>query len=132
LLFFIRNIYSIAKPLLGLILLNESKFFNEIKQQLLFGHSQVKQNNLSNALDNLMTGIDRNLAERNKENFTQNLVQFRNETQEATINADEAFVPLGTTSSSTGPSIHIPVTIVMSNMIPVSASGAATEDLMNW
>ena len=126
-----RNIYTISKPLLGLILLNENKFFTEIKQQLLYGHTQAKQAILSTALDSLMTGIDRTLTEANKENFTQNMTQFRSDIQDSitTTNAD-----VGVTSALSTSSVNsnVPVTITISNLIPSSSSSATApvEELM--
>ena len=110
--------------------MNENKFFTEIKQQLLYGHTQAKQAILSTALDSLMTGIDRTLTEANKENFTQNVTQFRSDIQDSitTSNAD-----LGVTSvlSSSSVNSNVPVTITISNLIPSSSSAAApVEELM--
>ncbi|CAF0800050.1 unnamed protein product [Adineta ricciae] len=124
-----KNIYTISKPLLGLILLNENKFFTEIKQQLLYGHTQAKQAILSTALDSLMTGIDRTLTETNKENFTQNVTQFRSDIQDSitTTNAD-----LGVTSvlSSSSVNSNVPVTINISNLMSSSSTAAPVEELM--
>lgn len=124
-----KNIYTISKPLLGLILLNENKFFTDIKQQLLYGHTQVKQAVLSTALDNLMTGIDRTLTEANKENFTQNIIQFRSDIQESlNVNIETS---QGNTVSSTMNSTNVPITINISNLIPSSsATTAPVEELM--
>ena len=126
-----KNIYAISKPLLGLVLLNENKFFTDIKQQLLYGHTQAKQAVLSTALDNLMTGIDRTLTETNKENFTQNMIQFRSDLQESlNVNIETA---TGNTSSSTMNSTNVPITINISNLIPSSSSSATAapvEELM--
>lgn len=110
-----RNIYTAAKPLIGLILLNENQFFTEIKQQILFGHTPSKQATLSSALESLMTGIDRTLTEKNKENFTQNLLQFRNEIQDSLRNADD---PIASATSTGITSMNIPVTIVATSSIP--------------
>jgi hypothetical protein len=127
----LRDIYAVAKPLLGLILLNENQFFTEIKQQLLYGHAQVKQTNLSIALDNLMIGIDRTLTERNKENFIQNLIQFRNEIQDSLRNADDHLLLSSSISSSTGSSIRIPMNnISISNQLPLSSYMTSLEELM--
>ncbi len=129
---FFRNIYTVSKPLLGLILLNENKFFTEIKQQLLYGHTQAKQAILSTALDNLMTGIDRTLTESNKENFTQNITQFRSDIQDSlnVNNTELSSIPVSSSSSSTI-STNVPVTINISNLIPSSSSTAApVEELM--
>jgi hypothetical protein len=124
-----RNIYSISKPLLGLILLNENKFFTEIKQQLLYGHTQAKQAVLSTALDSLMTGIDRTLTEANKENFTQNITQFRSDIQDSlnVNNPESSSIPV---SSSSTNSTNVPVTIAISNLIPSSSTTAPVEELM--
>jgi hypothetical protein len=125
-----RNIYAISKPLLGLILLNENKFFTEIKQQLLYGHTQAKQAILSTALDNLMTGIDRTLTESNKENFTQNITQFRSDIQDSlnVNNTELSSIPVSSSSSTI--STNIPVTIAISNLIPSSSMTAPVEELM--
>jgi hypothetical protein len=127
--FFFRNIYSVSKPLLGLILLNENKFFTEIKQQLLYGHTQAKQAVLSTALDSLMTGIDRTLTESNKENFTQNITQFRSDIQDSlnVNNPESSSIPV---SSSSTNSTNVPVTIAISNLIPSSSTTAPVEELM--
>jgi hypothetical protein len=130
---FFRNIYTVSKPLLGLILLNENKFFTEIKQQLLYGHLQAKQAILSTALDNLMTGIDRTLTEANKENFTQNITQFRSDIQDSlnVNNIELTSIPVSSSSSSSTISTNIPVTINISNLIPSSSTAAApVEELM--
>ncbi|CAF3141426.1 unnamed protein product [Rotaria socialis] len=124
-----KNIYTVSKPLLGLILLNENNFFTEIKQQLLYGHTQAKQAILSTALDNLMRGIDRTLKESNKENFTQNITQFRSDIQESlnVNNTELSSIPVS--SSSTLPT-NVPVTIAISNLIPSSSTTAPVEELM--
>ncbi|CAF4790790.1 unnamed protein product, partial [Rotaria sp. Silwood1] len=128
-----KNIYTVSKPLLGLILLNENKFFTEIKQQLLYGHTQAKQAILSTALDNLMTGIDRTLKESNKENFTQNITQFRSNVQDA-LNVNTIIlssIPVSSSSSSSSNvSTNVPVTIAISNSIPSSSMTAPVEELM--
>ncbi|CAF1465907.1 unnamed protein product [Adineta steineri] len=125
-----KNIYTVSKPLLGLILLNENKFFTEIKQQLLYGHTQVKQAVLSTALDNLMTGIDRTLTESNKENFTQNITQFRSDIQDSLNVTDTKSSSTSVPSSSSIISTNIPVTIAVSNLIPSSSTTAPVEELM--
>lgn len=128
---FQRNIYTLAKPLLGLILLNENKFFTEIKQQLLYGHPQQRQATLSTALDNLMMGIDRNLNERNKENFSQNLIQFRNDIQDSNTNTDEQNASSNSISSTVGVSVHIPVSVSSSNSVPRTEAFVSPLELMS-
>lgn len=129
-----------SKPLLGLILLNENQFFTEIKQQLLYGHSQAKQAILSAALDKLMTGIDRTLTQLNKEHFTQNITQFRNEMQDSLRGTMVNNPDLSSSFSSTPTSAaflasastiasNVPVTITVSTLIP-SSSAAPLEELM--
>lgn len=136
-----RNIYAVSKPLLGLILLNENQFFTDIKQQLLFGHTQAKQAVLSTALDKLMTGIDRNLTQVNKEHFTQNITQFRNDIQDSlrgtlmttsdraslssSVTLSSSFLSSASTVAST-----MPVTIAISTLIPSSSAAAPVEELM--
>ena len=122
-----RNIYAASKPLLGLILLNENQFFTEIRQQLLYGHSQVKQTVLSAALDKLMSGIDRTLSENNKESFTQNLTQFRNDIQDSMrIHDDElSSVPALPSDARTSADTRIGMPTLL-----LSTSAAPTEELM--
>ena len=139
----VRNIYAVSKPLLGLVLLNENQFFTEIKQQLLFGHTQAKQVVLSAALDNLMTGIDRTLTQINKEHFTQNITKFRSDIQDSLrgmmINNNElpsalSSMPLSSSFLSSASSIatNVPVTIAISTLIPSTSSSStvAVEELM--
>ena len=141
----LRNIYAVSKPLLGLILLNENQFFTEIKQQLLFGHTQAKQAVLSTALDKLMTGIDRTLTQVNKEHFTQNITQFRNDIQDSLrgmminnnteLSSTVSAMPLSSSFLSSASSIatNVPVTIAISTLIPSSSSSSSTvavEELM--
>ncbi|CAF4009991.1 unnamed protein product, partial [Rotaria magnacalcarata] len=136
------NIYAVSKPLLGLILLNENQFFTEIKQQLLYGHTQTKQAVLSTALDKLMTGIDRTLTQVNKEHFTQNITQFRNDIQDSLrgmminnnndLSSFMSSIPLSSSFLSTASAIatNVPVTIAISTLIPSSSSAAPVEELM--
>lgn len=88
---------------------------------------------LSAALDSLMTGIDRTLTEANKENFTQNITQFRNDIQDSmNINNPEASVNASLPSTAMASS-NVPVTISIPNLIATSSSATATapvEELM--
>jgi hypothetical protein len=138
---FFRNIYAVSKPLLGLILLNENQFFTEIKQQLLYGHTQAKQAVLSTALDKLMTGIDRTLTQINKEHFTQNITQFRNDIQDSLrgmminnndLSSSISAIPLSSSFLSSASTIatNVPVTIAISTLIPSSSTTAPVEELM--
>ncbi|CAF4563900.1 unnamed protein product [Rotaria sp. Silwood1] len=136
-----KNIYAVSKPLLGLILLNENQFFTEIKQQLLYGHTQAKQAILSTALDKLMTGIDRTLTQINKEHFTQNITQFRNDIQDSLrgmminnndLSSSISSIPLSSSFLSSASTIatNVPVTIAISTLIPSSSTSAPVEELM--
>lgn len=119
--------------MLGLILLNENKFFTDIKQQLLFGHTQAKQAILSTALDSLMTGIDRTLTEANKENFTQNMTQFRSDIQDSLnvlLPEPPMTIPVSSSSTSSTNSTNIRIPIVNSNVVPSSSTTAPVEELM--
>jgi hypothetical protein len=121
--------------------LNENQFFTEIKQQLLYGHTQAKQVVLSTALDKLMTGIDRTLTQINKEHFTQNITQFRNDIQDSLrgmminntdLSSSISSIPLSSSFLSSASTIatNVPVTIAISTLIPSSSSTAPVEELM--
>lgn len=122
--------------------MNENQFFTEIKQQLLYGHTQAKQAVLSTALDKLMTGIDRTLTQVNKEHFTQNITQFRNDIQDSLrgmmINNNDLSSSSSSSLSyassflSTASTIatNIPVTIAISTLLPSSSTTAPVEELM--
>ena len=122
--------------------MNENQFFTEIKQQLLYGHTQAKQAVLSTALDKLMTGIDRTLTQMNKEHFTQNITQFRNDIQDSLrgmiINNNDLSASMSLSSSFLSSvsaiATNIPVTIPISSLISSSSSSssvaAPVEELM--
>ncbi|XP_026472261.1 exportin-7 isoform X1 [Ctenocephalides felis] len=71
-----RNQWSMSRPLLGLILLNED-FFNEMRANLIAQQPRDKQAAMAQWFDNLMEGIERNLLTKNRDRFTQNLSMFR-------------------------------------------------------
>src|SRR5205823_1469394 len=109
--------------------------------QLLYGHTQSKQAVLSTALDKLMTGIDRTLTQINKEHFTQNITQFRNDIQDSLrgmmINNNElsssiSSIPLSSSflSSASARATNVPVTIAISTLLPSSSTTAPVEELM--
>ncbi|KTF88508.1 hypothetical protein cypCar_00029762 [Cyprinus carpio] len=64
-----RNQWSMSRPLLGLILLNE------------------KQQAMHLCFENLMEGIERNLLTKNRDRFTQNLSVFRREVNDSMKNS---------------------------------------------
>lgn len=71
-----RNQWSMSRPLLGLILLNED-YFQQLRQQLISSQPPDKQAVMAQWFDNLMRGVERNLLTKNRDRFTQNLSLFR-------------------------------------------------------
>merc|ERR1712126_414114 len=68
-----RNQWSMSRPLLGLILLNED-YFQQLRDQVLKSEMSRVQHN---KIKNLMDGIKIDLSTRNRDRFTQNLSVFR-------------------------------------------------------
>lgn len=60
--------WSMSRPLLGLILLQED-YFGQLKAQLIAGQSVDKQQPIACYFDSLMDGIERNLTTKNKDKF---------------------------------------------------------------
>ncbi|XP_031210456.1 ran-binding protein 17 isoform X1 [Mastomys coucha] len=77
-----RNQWSVSRPLLGLILLNE-KYFNELRASLINSQPLPKQEVLAQCFRNLMEGVEQNLSVKNRDRFTQNLSVFRRDVAEA-------------------------------------------------
>ncbi|XP_076368513.1 ran-binding protein 16 isoform X1 [Tachypleus tridentatus] len=71
-----RNQWSMSRPLLGLILLNE-EYFHQLRQNIVQTQPPDKQAPMAQWFDNLMEGIERNLLTKNRDRFTQNLSVFR-------------------------------------------------------
>ncbi|GFQ72460.1 exportin-7 [Trichonephila clavata] len=71
-----RNQWSMSRPLLGLILLNE-EYFNQLRQSIINSQLPEKRCIMATWFDSLMDGIERNLQTKNRERFTQNLSVFR-------------------------------------------------------
>merc|ERR1712080_340529 len=71
-----RNQWSMSRPLLGLILLNED-YFQQLRDQIAQTQNSRFQAKISKALHNLMDSIEGHLAIRNRDKFTQNLSVFR-------------------------------------------------------
>ncbi|XP_054168577.1 exportin-7-like [Oppia nitens] len=71
-----RNQWSMSRPLLGLILLNE-EYFNQLRQSIISQQPSDKQSSMAQWFDNLMEGIERSLLTKNRDRFTQNLSVFR-------------------------------------------------------
>lgn len=70
-----RNQWTISKPLLGLILLNED-YFNELRRSIISQQPAEKQTTMNHLFDNLMQGIERNMLSKNRERFEMNLNIF--------------------------------------------------------
>ncbi|EPR58512.1 importin-beta N-terminal domain-containing protein, partial [Toxoplasma gondii TgCatPRC2] len=69
------SVWSMSRPLLGLILLQEQEFLT-IKQQLLEQQSKEKKSKLEGFFGDLMSDVDSSLENKNKDQFTRNLYQF--------------------------------------------------------
>ncbi|XP_054980732.1 ran-binding protein 17 [Sorex araneus] len=77
-----RNQWSVSRPLLGLILLNE-KCFRELRASLINTQPPPKQELLAQCFRNLMQGVEQSLSVKNRDRFTQNLSVFRRDVAEA-------------------------------------------------
>merc|ERR1719342_1114749 len=71
-----RNQWSMSRPLLGLILLNED-YFQNLRDQVISSQPTDKRGSMMTWFENLMEGIERNLLTKNRDRFTQNLSVFR-------------------------------------------------------
>ncbi|XP_046851290.1 exportin-7-like isoform X2 [Xenia sp. Carnegie-2017] len=71
-----KNQWSMSRPLLGLILLNE-KYFTELEQTLVASQSINKQQTMVECFKALMLNVERSLSGKNRDRFTQNLSVFR-------------------------------------------------------
>lgn len=63
-----RNQWSMSRPLLGLILLNE-EYFGQLRQSLVGSQPVDKQATMSQWFDSLMDGIERNLLTKNRDRW---------------------------------------------------------------
>ena len=71
-----KNQWSLSRPLLGLILLNED-YFQQLRQSLIQNQPPDKQQSMAQWFEDLMEGIERNLTTKNRDHFTQNVSLFR-------------------------------------------------------
>ncbi|XP_066968939.1 exportin-7 isoform X7 [Macrobrachium rosenbergii] len=71
-----RNQWSMSRPLLPLILLN-NEYFGQLRQQIISQQAPDKQGAMAQWFDSLMEGIEPNLLTKNRDKFTQNLSVFR-------------------------------------------------------
>uniref|UniRef100_A0A8I6AH01 Exportin 7 n=1 Tax=Rattus norvegicus TaxID=10116 RepID=A0A8I6AH01_RAT len=81
-----RNQWSMSRPLLGLILLNE-KYFSDLRNSIVNSQPPEKQQAMHLCFENLMEGIERNLLTKNRDRFTQNLSAFRREVNDSMKNS---------------------------------------------
>ncbi|DBA92724.1 hypothetical protein WJX77_011928 [Trebouxia sp. C0004] len=72
------NQWSMSRPMLSLILLNE-QIYNELKHRIIASQPADKQMHLSSCLEKLMTDVQRNLEPKNRDKFTQNLTIVRHD-----------------------------------------------------
>ncbi|TPX35726.1 hypothetical protein SmJEL517_g01976 [Synchytrium microbalum] len=72
------NQWSLSRPLLPLILL-QKEHFNYYTAQLVLSQLPERQEILSKALQQLMEGVEFNLLPKNRDRFTQQLLNFRRE-----------------------------------------------------
>lgn len=64
-----RNQWSMSRPLLGLILLNED-YFNQLRQTIISQQQPIeKQVTMNQLFDGLMQGIERNLLAKNRDRY---------------------------------------------------------------
>jgi len=72
-----RNMWSMSRPLLGLILLNE-KVFTVLEERITqIQETPEKQQKMATYFRDLMDGVERSLSVNNRNKFTQNLSSFR-------------------------------------------------------
>lgn len=77
-----RNQWSMSRPLLGLILLNE-EYFNKLRDSIIASQPPDKQQAMVQCFENLMSGIERSLHTKNRDKFTQNLSLFRRDVNDS-------------------------------------------------
>ncbi|GAB0200252.1 exportin-7 [Grus japonensis] len=107
-----RNQWSMSRPLLGLILLNEKRLsgmpcpkakvaiplrvnlsfsslphFSDLRNSIVNSQPPEKQQAMHLCFENLMEGIERNLLTKNRDRFTQNLSAFRREVNDSMKNS---------------------------------------------
>lgn len=72
------NQWSLSRPMLSLILVNEG-IFNDLKVQIAVTQVAEKRARLAQCFDKLLTDVTRSLEPKNRDRFTQNLTAFRRE-----------------------------------------------------
>ena len=66
------NQWSLSRPMLSIILVNES-YYSEVKARVVNGHPPERQQKLSSGFDKLMHDVKPTLDPKNRDRFTQNL-----------------------------------------------------------
>ena len=72
------NQWSLSRPMLSLILLNE-QVYNDLKMQIVAMQPPERQQRLVECFERLMEGVSRSLESKNRDKFTQNLTIFRHD-----------------------------------------------------
>jgi exportin-7 len=83
------NQWSLARPLISLILTNQRSFSN-YAQTLASTQPPETHARLKAAFDNLMNGVQAKLDTANREKFTTNLIQFKQELSSFCIRPPDA------------------------------------------
>ncbi|CDR95070.1 EXPORTIN 7-RELATED / RAN BINDING domain containing PROTEIN [Babesia bigemina] len=73
-----NSAWSVSRPLLGLILLNQNEF-TQLPRSLSVNMSEEKQAKLQRCFESLMNGLDTTLSHQNKDTFTKNVYIFSQE-----------------------------------------------------
>lgn len=74
----VANQWSISRPMLTLILVNEDIYL-QLQQQIIDAQPADRRSHLTACLANLMVDVNRNLDPKNRDKFTQNLTLVRTE-----------------------------------------------------
>jgi len=72
------NQWSLSRPMLSLILINE-QIYNDLKAQIVASQPNERQAHLATCMDKLMVDVGRNLEPKNRDKFTQNVTLVRHE-----------------------------------------------------
>ncbi|KAK7409753.1 hypothetical protein VNO78_00042 [Psophocarpus tetragonolobus] len=72
------NQWSLSRPMLSLILINE-QIFSDLKAQILSSQPMDHHQRLSSCFDKLMADVTLSIDSKNRDKFTQNLTVFRHE-----------------------------------------------------
>ena len=74
----VTNQWSLSRPLLPLIILDESSF-QDIKEQIVMGQREPFRSALREVLTNLDDGVGRTLESKNRDKITQNLAMLKHQ-----------------------------------------------------